>query len=73
MTLVLTTSYSSIFYSILTIPEYEKPIDDIEDALEFMERDSRTTIFTSAIYYKHFMKAKPNNQLYYSLGQYIKK
>ncbi|KAI2796417.1 hypothetical protein BLOT_015361 [Blomia tropicalis] len=72
MTLVLTTSYSSIFYSILTIPEYEKPIDDIEDALEFMERDSRTTIFTSAIYYKHFMKAKPNNQLYYSLGQYIK-
>jgi len=67
-TLILSTAYSSIFYSILTIPIYDKPIDTIDDLVRVAKSDSHYLLLKgNSFYYTLFSKAKPRYTLFYTI------
>ena len=69
---VIATSYTSSFYSILTLPEYEPPVDYIEDILDIATTDKAQLItLKGSSYYADFVFAKPETTAYYLIGKHM--
>lgn len=71
--LTLSTSYSSAFYSILTVPEYELPVDSVEDLSSIARSDSRTLLVKeNSSNWLNFMSADPStNRVYHTIGMHL--
>lgn len=71
--LVLTTSYSGSFYSRLTLPTRESPIDSVSDLVRLVSRDSHFIIIPgeSGSYLSFFIHANPELESAYLIGQHI--
>ncbi|KAJ6221499.1 hypothetical protein RDWZM_000044 [Blomia tropicalis] len=71
-TLILSTGYSSAFYSILTIPQYEKPIDSIDALIDAVDSQNYDLInVDKSLYTYHMIYATRENYIFYKLGQNI--
>ncbi|KAJ6221970.1 hypothetical protein RDWZM_000515 [Blomia tropicalis] len=71
-TLILSNSYGSSFYSILTIPEYDLPIDTAMDIYDISLNHRKTLIVRerSASWWQ-FVHSNPSNQIYYQIGKHL--
>ena len=72
MTLILSNAYSGVFYSILTIPEYDPPVDTLGDLMKLVKSD-KVTIISSANVHHDFEHAGPDNEVYYKIGQHLRR
>ena len=73
MAFILTNAYTGVFYSILTIPEYENSVDKIEEMTHLIDSDS-VQLITSEIWSDHFSNAnQKDNELYFRFGQHIRR
>lgn len=70
--LVLTNLYNSVFFSLLTVPEYRNPINTIDDLLNSIRDDNYAVItLQNSSYLKEFNVAKPIDRIYYEIGRNI--
>ncbi len=71
-TLILSTFYTSIYFSILTVPQTTKPIDSIEDLIEVANSDSFQVILTkNSLLHQQIMTSNKDDCLFYAIGQHI--
>ncbi|KAJ6221968.1 hypothetical protein RDWZM_000513 [Blomia tropicalis] len=69
---ILTNTYSSSFYSILTIPVYEKTINTIRDLATAAIHDTHYILtWPNSSYTSIFTKADPSNKPFYEIGKHI--
>lgn len=72
--LILTNLYCSVFYSILTVPRYERPIDTIENIAQIARSDSHFILVRrQSTYSRRFTHASPDAGLFYAIGQHIRR
>ncbi|XP_075675907.1 ionotropic receptor 60e [Dermatophagoides pteronyssinus] len=72
--IVLSPAYCASFYSILTIPEYERPMDTTNDILKALQDDYFKIIclkFSS--YYDLFVDSPKDLTTLYMIGQHLKR
>ncbi|KAI2806526.1 hypothetical protein BLOT_008483 [Blomia tropicalis] len=72
-TLILSTNYNSIFYSLLTLPQYERPIDTVNDLMESIKDDSHT-IWTQSNYEylrRMFQRSPPQFKVLHEIGKHM--
>lgn len=70
--MVLSTAYSSNYYSMLTVPHSEAPLDTVAQLLESLPHDYyRVIAFPQSIYMQAFIQAEASNAVYYQIGQFI--
>lgn len=72
-TLILSTNYISIFYSLLTLPQYERPIDTVNDLMESIKDDSHT-IWTQSNYEylrRMFQRSPPQFKVLHEIGKHM--
>src|SRR5882724_5388075 len=72
-TLILMKTYSGIFYSVLTLPEYKEPIETLDD-LEKAAKSGEHSIITvpNSFYYDLFVHS-PCCGAYHTIGLNIKR
>ena len=69
--LILSNLYSSVFYSLLTVP-HEQLIDTVQDIFRVAQTDSHTIfVRNNSIFQKRFLDATPNEHLFYAIGQHL--
>lgn len=69
---VLASSYSGCFYSILTIPVYEKAIDTVNDILDCAQDGFHRIVAPQhSSYLADFLASKEDNGVFYIIGQHI--
>lgn len=72
--LILANAYSSVFYALLTVPEYEKPIDTIEDLVRIATHDTHQIIIKDqSSVHMTIMNATPENGVYYVLRKHLER
>lgn len=72
-TLVLSNAYSGLFYSVLTVPRTETPVDTAEQFIEYIDAHENIN-FKSISYISNLLKTiGPENELYYRIAQRFKK
>ena len=65
---VIANSYGGLFYSILTIPQFDRPIDTADDLLHFLS-NPKNVLLGQILYIDSFVRAMPEqNWLYHRLG-----
>lgn len=70
--LILACSYSSCFYSILTVPEYEHTIESLEELVEVAHRDAYDILtWNGSSYLSQFLYAQKENHFYYTVGLHM--
>ncbi|KAJ6221786.1 hypothetical protein RDWZM_000331 [Blomia tropicalis] len=70
--LIMTNAYTSVFYSTLTIPAYEKAIDTIDDLLNVVNDDTfKVCVLPKSGINSVLVYAEPNAGVYYSIAQNI--
>lgn len=71
-TAILATYYGSFFYAVLTLPEYESPVDTVEDILQVAENGQhRILVRQNSILLPAFAKAARDDRLFYAIGRHI--
>lgn len=72
MSLVLSNIYKTVFFSKLTIPEYESAIDTIDDFLNAIKTDSHWILIkeNTAITYA-ITNSQPDDLLFYPIKQHM--
>ncbi len=72
--LVLSNAYSGIFYSLLALPQTDPPIDTVHQFLQYiLVTDKKVQLVSNAYTEALFLKATPENELYYQIGQRFNK
>lgn len=71
--LVLANAYSGLFYSLLTLPESEPLIDTLEQFFEYVTINKDVQLVSTDYTDQVFLKADPENLLYYRIGQRFNK
>lgn len=70
--LTLSTSYSSAFYSILTVPEFELPVDTVEDIRLLASSDSKYLLVKeNSSNWLNFIGAGRENRVYHTIGVHL--
>ena len=70
--LILANSYGGRFYSILTLPEFEPPIDTLTDIERIAQNDQGSLqTFHDSSYLQMFLTAKPEDSILYTIGQHM--
>lgn len=67
--LILNNAYSGLFYSLLALPKREPPIDTVEQFLAYITVNRRVELVRSAYTNVLLLKASPENELFYRIGQ----
>ena len=68
----MTTAYICSFYSILSIPTYDKPIDTVDDLLIVAKYDSKYIMMIKhSEYYTSMVYASPDSYVNHLIGQHI--
>ncbi|KAJ6221788.1 hypothetical protein RDWZM_000333 [Blomia tropicalis] len=68
--LIMTNMYTSVFYSTLTIPEYKKAIDTIDDLLTVIKDDTfKICVLPKSGINMMLLNAEPDAGVYYSIAQ----
>ena len=69
---ILSNSYGSCFYSILAVPEFERPIDRIEDILKIAQTDRGFLVtIRHSSYLDTFLSSQPDMGIYYLIGRHM--
>lgn len=65
--------YNSSLYSILTVPQYHRAIDTVQDLLESIEHDTHHLLtHTNLGLVQTFLRSKPEeNPVFYSIGRHL--
>ena len=71
--LVLSNSYSGLFFSLLTLPHTEPPIDTMEQVLEYITANKKLELICSAYSEELILGASPENELLYKIAQRFKR
>ena len=72
VSLILANIYSSTFYSILTITEYEHPIDSVEDLFIAATQDTHWIYIANRTFFNTLVnKATPQDGLIWQIKQHI--
>ncbi len=72
--LVLANAYSGLFYSLLTLPKTERPVDTTEQMFEYLDTHPQLKVIVSAYTERLFLGAsRQQNALYARIGQRINK
>lgn len=71
--LILSQIYISIFNSIITVPEYEPPIDKITDLLNAISDDSHYIYMAEnfGIFRRAFKRASARNRVFHQIGRHL--
>ncbi len=70
--LILANSYGGCFYSILAVPEFERPVDTLADVEEIARSDSGQLVtFADSSYLEMFVNASADAGLFYAIGQHL--
>ena len=71
--LILTAIYNSIFNSILAVPQFQAPIDTIDDLIGAIKDDSHQIFLGQnfELFRKGFIKSRPDNKVFYQIGKHI--
>jgi len=70
--LILANCYTTLLYSMLTIPEYAPSIDTLEDLETAAKTDSHYILtWSGSSYLSQLIYAEPENHFYYTVGQHI--
>lgn len=72
--LILSSLYSSVFYSILTFPRYSRPIDSIEDIQAIAQTDSHWILpRQQSTYARRLMGAPLGSGVFTLIGQHLRR
>lgn len=70
--LILGTFYTSIHFSILTLPRTSKPIDSIEDLIEVANSDSHQIVLSKASLLRQLiLSSNKKDRLFYSIKKHL--
>ncbi len=72
--LILAQIYNSIFNSIITVPEYDPPIDSVADLLKAINDDSHLIYLAAnfGVFKYAFLKATPErNRVFHQIGRHL--
>ena len=69
---ILSNSYGGCFYSILTVPEFERPIDTVDDIIEIARTDRGYLVtIDHSSYLDTFLTSKPDEGIFYLIGRHM--
>lgn len=76
MVLVLANSYGGCFYSILALPEFEPPIDLLDDLERIAnskddEKGGRLVTFEDSSYLEMFLSSGPEDGILFAIGRHM--
>lgn len=69
--LILSNSYSGCFYSILALPEFELPIDQIADIQKLSQSDRGYMITIADSSYLQMFLTAPEGGIFHVIGQHM--
>ena len=70
--LILSNYYSNYYFSILTVHEYERPIDSVQDLANVAAHDSKDIItYSKTFTLDKFIHAEPVNKVNYLIGMHM--
>ena len=72
--LIMSNAYSSIFYSILTVPKYQDSVDSVEDISKIAQSDSRLLFIrdkTSTL--NSILKAGRDDEMYHQIRKHFER
>lgn len=74
--LILTSAYSSALYSLLTVPEFESPIDTMQDFIRSIHRRDKgqqklIVNYARSVYLEQFIHPQPGNRLFEKIGRHL--
>lgn len=71
--LILSTVYCTLFFALITVPQYERPIDTREDLLRVAQSDSHFLLTRGhSAFQTMFIYARRNqNALFYEIGRHM--
>ena len=67
--LIFTQFFNSYFFSILSVPEYAKPIDTIDDLVRISNQDFKLIFRKTFPYYKMLIDAKLEDPVFSAIGR----
>ena len=71
-TMILSIAYSTRFYSMLTMPTYEKPINTIDDLMDALDGGRHQIInLARSSYFEYFLCSDESNKLFDKIRQNI--
>lgn len=71
--LVLAAGYAGVYYSILTLDQYEEPIDTVAQLEELAFNDRGMIVATKASFFATHMLLGAEGGLYYTIGEHMRR
>jgi len=72
--LILSNGYSSSFYSILIVPEYDPPIDSTQDLIRSAQSDSKRIVMNGrSIYWYDIAHSDEDNYVYFEVKKHLER